>query len=114
MKDNNCLFCKIIDGEIPSTMIFEDDLVVAFKDINPKAKVHILIVPRKHIEDNNDFSVEEDSAIAARLFAVAPVIAADQGIKESGYRLVMNTGKDGRQEIQHLHMHLLGGNQLSA
>ncbi len=113
MEDTNCLFCKIIAGEIPSSMVYEDELLVAFKDINPKANVHILIVPRKHIADNNAYSASEDAEIAARLFEVAPKIAKEQGIFESGYRLVMNTGKDGRQEIQHLHMHLLGGNLLS-
>lgn len=113
MEETNCLFCKIIAGEIPSERVYEDELVVAFKDINPKANVHLLIVPRTHIADNNAFSAEDDSEVAVRLFAVAPKIAEIAGIKDSGYRLVMNTGKDSRQEIPHLHMHLLGGNLLS-
>ena len=108
MKDADCLFCKIIAGEIPSTKVYEDDMLFAFRDINPVAPTHILIVPKKHIADNNDFS-EDDGAIAGRMFLVVKTIAEQEDIAENGYRLIMNTGPHGRQEINHLHLHLIGG-----
>jgi histidine triad (HIT) family protein len=108
MKDPNCLFCKIVAGEIPSTTVYQDDLITAFLDINPVAPTHILIIPNKHIEDNNDFS-GEDEAIAGRMFTVVKKLAAQQGIAEDGYRLIINTGLHGRQEVKHLHLHLIGG-----
>ena len=111
MKDLNCLFCKILSGEIPSTQVYQDDLVTAFLDINPVAPKHILIIPNKHIEDNNDFS-PEDEPIAGRMFTVVQKIVQQEGIAESGYRLILNTGPDGHQEIQHLHLHLLGGQSM--
>lgn len=108
MKDPDCLFCKIVAGEIPSTKVYEDELLFAFRDINPVAPTHILIVPKKHIRDNNAFS-EEDESIAGRMFAAVKTIAKEEGIDENGYRLIMNTGPHGRQEVFHLHMHLIGG-----
>lgn len=108
MRDPDCLFCKIVAGEIPSSKVYEDDLLFAFRDINPLAPTHVLIVPKKHIQDNNDFS-QEDEIIAGRMFSAVKTIAAQEGIAENGYRLIMNTGPHGRQEINHLHMHLIGG-----
>ncbi|MBN2501402.1 MAG: histidine triad nucleotide-binding protein [Anaerolineales bacterium] len=112
MTETDCIFCKIIQGEIPSTTVHDDELVTAFRDINPVAPTHILIVPKKHIEDNNAFEAGADDAVAARLFAVAKQLAQAEGIAESGYRLIMNCGSDGGQEIQHLHLHLIGGRKM--
>jgi histidine triad (HIT) family protein len=108
MNNPECLFCKIIAGEIPSTTVYQDDSLTAFRDINPVAPVHILIVPNKHIADNNDFQ-PEDEPIAGRLFTAVKTIAQQEGIAENGYRLILNTGPHGRQEINHLHLHLIGG-----
>lgn len=108
MNNPDCLFCKIVAGEIPSTTVYADDLVTAFRDINPVAPTHILIVPNKHIEDNNAFD-EADQAIAGRMFIAVKKIAKQEGIAEDGYRLIMNTGPHGRQEVKHLHLHLIGG-----
>jgi histidine triad (HIT) family protein len=108
MKDPDCLFCKIVAGEIPSTKVYEDELVTAFRDINPVAPTHVLIVPNKHIPDNNSFG-KKDLALAGRMFLAVKEIAAQEGISENGYRLIMNTGPHGRQEVQHLHLHLIGG-----
>lgn len=106
--DENCIFCKIVAGQLPSDKVYEDDLLVAFRDIHPVAPVHVLIVPRRHIEDNNAF-MEADEPIAARMFTAVRNLAKKEGIAESGYRLIMNTGPDGRQEVKHLHLHLIGG-----
>ena len=106
MNDPNCLFCKIVAGEIPSDKVYEDDLITAFRDINPVAPTHILIIPKKHIADNNDFD-EADGAVAGRIFIAVKQIAAQEGIAENGYRLIMNTGPHGRQEVNHLHLHLM-------
>ncbi|MEN8241205.1 MAG: histidine triad nucleotide-binding protein [Chloroflexota bacterium] len=108
MRDPDCLFCKIIAGEIPSTKVYQDEQITAFRDINPVAPVHILIVPNKHIADNNDFQ-PEDEAIAGRMFTAVKEIAEQEGIAENGYRLILNTGPHGKQEIDHLHLHLIGG-----
>lgn len=109
---NDCIFCKIINGEIPSTKVYEDDKVFAFKDISPEAPVHVLIVPKKHIESTNDLN-ENNSSIIAHIFTVASKIANEQGIKDSGYRIVNNCGEDGGQTVNHIHFHLLGGRNLS-
>ncbi|MFN2145439.1 MAG: histidine triad nucleotide-binding protein [Anaerolineales bacterium] len=108
MQDPNCLFCKIVKGEIPSTKVYEDDLLYAFNDINPAAPVHVLIIPKKHIQDNNHISAE-DEAITSRMFTAVKEIASQLGIAEDGYRLIMNTGPHGHQEVPHLHLHLIGG-----
>ncbi len=108
MFDPDCLFCKIIQGEMPSTIVYQDELVLAFNDIRPAAPVHVLIVPKKHIADNNQFTAE-DEAIGGRMFTAVRQIAAETGIAEDGYRLIMNTGEHGRQEIKHVHLHLIGG-----
>ncbi|MCY4019882.1 MAG: HIT domain-containing protein [Chloroflexi bacterium] len=105
------IFSKIIAREIPADIIYEDDLVLAFRDIAPQAPVHILIIPKKEIATVNDVSVEDEAALG-RLFTVAAQIASDEGIAESGYRLILNCNEDGGQEVFHLHMHILGGRRL--
>jgi histidine triad (HIT) family protein len=105
------IFSRIIAKEIPSEMVYQDDLVTAFKDINPSAPVHILIVPNKEIATVDDVT-EADEAMLGRLFTAARKIARDMGIGESGYRLIVNCKGDGGQEVFHLHMHLLGGRKL--
>ena len=106
-----CIFCKILAGEIPSQKVYEDEYVYAFRDINPQAAVHILVIPKEHIE-SVDKITPENSVIAARLFAAIPKIAAQEGLT-NGYRLVSNCGPDACQSVQHLHVHILGGQQLS-
>eukprot|EP00095_Tigriopus_kingsejongensis_P006287 snap_masked-scaffold35_size523699-processed-gene-1.23 protein:Tk06287 transcript:snap_masked-scaffold35_size523699-processed-gene-1.23-mRNA-1 annotation:"purine nucleoside phosphoramidase" len=105
------LFSKIIKGEIPADVVFQDELVTAFRDINPAAPTHILIVPNKIIPTAADVQPEDELALG-RLFTVARKLAEEEGIEESGYRLVVNCKDDGRQEVMHLHMHLLGGRDL--
>lgn len=104
----DCLFCKIVEGAIPSTKVYENDHVIAFKDIAPQAPVHIVIIPKKHIATMNDVT-REDDLIMAEIFAAGRQIAIDLGISERGYRLINNTNKDGGQTVYHLHFHLLGG-----
>jgi histidine triad (HIT) family protein len=105
------IFSKIIAKEIPATIVYEDDLVLAFKDIHPQAPVHILIVPKQAIATVNDVTAADEMALG-RLFSVAAKIAKEQGIDASGYRLLVNVNQDGGQEVFHLHMHLLGGRNL--
>lgn len=107
----DCLFCKIINGEIPSEKVFENDKVFAFCDINPQAPVHILIVPKKHIASCDELNAE-NAGTAADIFAVIPEIAKSCGIT-NGYRVITNVGEDGCQSVQHIHFHLLGGKKLS-
>lgn len=111
MRDPDCIFCKIIAGEIPSKIVFQDEIVTAFNDINPRAPVHVLIVPNKHIRNNNTFKVE-DVPIAGHMFTVVRKIADDLEIAQDGYRLIINTGAHGHQEVQHLHLHLIGGHPM--
>ena len=105
------IFSKIIAGEIPSDIMYQDELVTAFKDIAPSAPVHILIVPNKEIPTANDVTAADEQALG-RLFVVAAKIAKEQGIAEDGYRLIVNCNEHGGQEVFHLHMHLLGGRPL--
>ncbi|MEZ4511342.1 MAG: HIT domain-containing protein [Chloroflexota bacterium] len=105
------LFAKIIRGEIPSDMVYQDELVTAFRDISPMAPTHILIVPNKVIPTVNDLA-EDDEQTAGRLFMVAKKLAEQEGIAEDGYRLIVNCNKHGHQEVFHLHMHLVGGRPL--
>ncbi|WP_337228443.1 purine nucleoside phosphoramidase [Proteus faecis] len=105
------IFSKIIRGEIPANIIFQDDLVTAFRDISPQAPTHILIIPNKLIPTVNDVTAE-DEQVLGHLFVVAAKIAQQEGIAEDGYRLVMNCNKHGGQEVFHIHMHLLGGKPL--
>ena len=106
-----CLFCKIIAGDIPSTKVYEDETVYAFRDINPQAPTHVLVVPKAHIEDCNGIT-PENSALIAHIFEVIPQIAKAEGL-ENGYRVVSNCGPDAGQTVQHLHFHILGGKALA-
>ncbi len=112
MTDESCLFCKIIAGEIPSDTVHEDDMVVAFNDIDPVAPVHQLIVPRRHLESAAEL-VEADGELLGRLFDVAARLAADAGLPDAGYRLVTNVGADAGQSVPHLHFHLIGGRRMA-
>ena len=105
------IFSKIIAREIPADIVYEDEHITAFKDIHPIAPVHILIIPNREIPTVND-ATEDDVGLLGRLFMAAKKIAAEQGIAESGYRLIINCGEDGGQEVMHLHMHLVGGCKL--
>ncbi len=105
------IFSKIIKGEIPADIVYQDDRVTAFKDVNPQAPIHILIVPNKAIPSVN-YATPEDEATLGRMLLVAAQIAREQGVAESGYRLMINNGRDAGQEVFHMHMHLLGGRPL--
>ncbi len=107
----NCLFCKIAAGQIPSKIVYQDQDVVAFADINPQAPHHVLIIPRRHIDYMSDLTLE-DGPILARLFTTAAQLAHEMGIDESGYRFLTNVGPDAGQSVFHLHFHLLGGRRL--
>ena len=108
-----CIFCKIVRGEIPAQKVYEDESVVAFKDLSPQAPVHVLIVPKKHIQSVAHFQAE-DKELAAHIFVdVVPKLAADLGVADGGFRIVMNTGHDGGQTVDHLHVHLLGGRKMT-
>ena len=106
-----CLFCKIIAGDIPSTKVYEDEMVYAFRDINPQAPTHVLVVPKAHIDDCNGITAE-NSTVIAHIFEVIPQIAKTEGL-EGGYRVVSNCGADAGQTVQHLHFHILGGKTLA-
>ena len=107
----DCLFCRIIKGEIPSTKVYEDEFVYAFEDINPAAKVHILIIPKKHITSLAHLS-EEDKDYVWAIHEAINKIASEKSFKEDGYRVIVNCGRDGGQEVMHLHYHLLAGQKL--
>ncbi len=108
MNNLDCLFCKIVNKEIPSEFLYEDDSFIVFRDINPQAPVHLLIVPKKHIRSINDLK-DQDLTIMSDIFIVAKKMAKDQGVDKSGYKLVFNVEKGGGQEIFHIHLHLIGG-----
>ena len=108
----NCIFCKIVNKEVPTDFLYEDDLVVAFKDIRPIAPVHALVIPKEHIETIVDFK-DKDEVLAGRLIMMAKKIAEQLGIAPSGYKILFRVGDDGGQEVQHVHLHLLGGAKLS-
>ncbi|MDR0347366.1 MAG: histidine triad nucleotide-binding protein [Coriobacteriales bacterium] len=103
---SDCLFCKIVAREIPATVVYEDDCVIAFEDINPQLPVHTLIIPKAHYAHIGDNVPEE---ILGKLFGTVATIARLKGVDESGYRVIANTGEDGRQTVHHLHVHVLGG-----
>jgi len=109
---DNCLFCKIAEGQIPSKIVYQDEDVVAFEDTNPQAPYHILLIPRRHIASMADLT-EEDGTLLARLFMVAAKLAHKLGFDESGYRFVTNVGPDAGQSVFHLHFHLLGGRKFA-
>ena len=104
----DCVFCKIIDKEIPSDIIYEDSDVIAFNDLDPQAPIHFLVIPKKHIQSIATLD-ETDSQIISHVFASIKKIASEQGLDENGYRVVTNVGEDGGQSVPHLHFHVLGG-----
>ena len=108
----DCIFCKIIAGQIPGDFVYRDDTVVAFKDINPVTKIHLLIVPREHIAYLTDIT-EKNSALIVRMVMAANKIAQQMGVDKTGFRVVINCGEQGGQMVKHLHMHLLAGGRLS-
>lgn len=107
----SCIFCRIAAGEIPATIVRQDEDTVAFRDLDPKAPLHVLIIPRRHIASINDLQAT-DEAVMGRLFTAAREIAAAEGVSEGGYRVVMNAGPDAGQSVPHVHLHLLGGRTL--
>ena len=108
----DCIFCKIIDGDIPANKVYEDDDVLAFRDLNPQAPTHVLVIPKKHIATLNDLQ-SEDAELIGKMYLAAKQVAADEGIAEAGYRTVFNCNKGGGQEVYHLHLHVLGGRQIT-
>ena len=104
----DCIFCKIIAGEIPSNKVYEDDEVLAFRDITPQAPVHILVIPKKHISSILA-AQPEDAALLWHITQVIQAVAKEQGLAENGFRIAVNTGRDGAQSVPHLHFHILGG-----
>jgi histidine triad (HIT) family protein len=111
MTNVQCVFCRIIDGEIPTEFLHNDELVVAFRDITPKAPTHLLLMPREHVVSAAELT-DAHGPMLGRLFAVAAKLARDAGVVESGYRLVTNSGKGAGQSVPHLHFHLLGGRSM--
>lgn len=109
---SDCIFCKIAAGQIKSDLIYEDDTVVAFRDINPQAPVHVQVIPRRHVE-NAAALTEDHRDLIAHLILVAAQVARDEGVEEGGYRLVANVGPHGGQSVPHLHIHVLGGRAMA-
>jgi histidine triad (HIT) family protein len=107
-RDPTCLFCRIVAGEIPSTALHDDDLIIAIRDIAPRAPTHLLLLPRRHIPSALELT-EADAPLLGRLFGVAADLARSQGIADAGYRVVTNVGRWGGQSVDHLHLHLMGG-----
>jgi histidine triad (HIT) family protein len=110
--ETECLFCRIAAGEIPATIVHQDDLIVAFRDVNPRAPTHILLMPRRHIPSAHELG-DDDGPMLGRLFAMSARIADQEGIAARGYRISTNVGKDGGQTVDHLHFHLMGGRAFS-
>ena len=108
---SDCIFCKIVDGSIPSKKVYEDEKILAFHDVQPQAPVHVLIIPKEHIGSADEVT-EENSVVIAHIFAKIPAIAKSLGL-ENGYRIVTNCGKHGCQSVMHMHFHVLGGKQLN-
>ena len=109
----NCVFCKIIKGEIPSEKVYEDEEILAFKDIDPAAPIHILVIPKKHIENLLEVK-EEDAYLIGHIYQVINKIAKDMEIEQDGFRVIVNCGKDAGQEVMHVHFHMLAGRKLGA
>ena len=107
----DCIFCKIINGEIPSDKVYEDDDVLAFRDINPVAPIHILVIPKKHIAKLTDLTIEDETVIG-KIYTAINKIAVQEGFAEDGFRVITNCGKNGGQEVMHIHFHILGGREL--
>ncbi|KNF09353.1 hypothetical protein CLPU_3c01310 [Gottschalkia purinilytica] len=108
---SDCIFCKIVKGEIPAKKVYEDDKVIAFNDISPQSPIHILVIPKNHISSANDIN-DENKEIIGHIFSVISNIAKSEGIADKGYRIVNNCGEDGGQTVSHIHFHILGGRQL--
>lgn len=108
----DCLFCKIINGEIPSTKVYEDDICYAFRDIDPQGPTHVLVIPKQHIQSVNQID-DTNKDIVAHIFTVIPQIAKAEGIAEEGYRVVSNIGERGQQSVLHLHFHIIGGRDMT-
>jgi histidine triad (HIT) family protein len=108
---DDCIFCKIIRGDLPGTIVYKDDQVTAFRDIRPVARVHILVVPNRHIASTNEVT-KEDEQLLGHMLAVVKPIADGEGIAQMGYRLIINTGPDANQVVFHLHLHIIGGQQM--
>ena len=109
---SDCLFCKIVAGDIPATIVYQDDRAVAFADINPQAPTHVLVIPRAHVV-NAATVVEADEPVVGHLVRVAAQVAAEQGLNQSGFRLVFNAGPDAGEAVKHLHLHVLGGRKMA-
>ncbi|MDH5360038.1 MAG: histidine triad nucleotide-binding protein [Gammaproteobacteria bacterium] len=107
---SDCLFCRIVDGDIPADIVYKDEQVIVFRDIAPKAEVHLLMIPRLHIAGLNELNADH-SALISHMMLLLPKLAEDQGL-EHGFRTIINTGKGGGQEVFHLHIHIMGGNNL--
>lgn len=112
MHDPNCLFCRIVAGEIPSEVVHETERTIAFRDIAPKAPVHVLVIPRDHMSSLGDAG-DDDGPLLGELMLAARDVAAKEGLSDSGFRTVLNTGADGGQEVMHVHAHVLGGRALT-
>lgn len=112
MQDENCIFCKIVNKTIPSTLLYEDEHVLAFEDLNPQAPVHCLVITKKHISGANGMEADDTTALGQMLLA-GKKVAQQKGISDGGYRFVINTGADGGQSVYHIHLHVLGGRPLS-
>ncbi len=108
---DNCIFCKIIAGDIPSNKVYEDEKILCFRDIAPMAPVHLLVIPKVHIQ-SVDFINEENANVIAHIFSKIPLIAKQEGISQNGYRVISNHGKDARQSVPHIHFHILAGKEL--
>lgn len=108
---DDCIFCKIISGEIPSNKVYEDENVLAFKDLNPQMPVHILVIPKKHITSITDLK-EEDESLVGKIFTAINKIAKDMGIAKGGFRVLSNCGVDAGQTVKHLHFHILAGKKM--
>lgn len=107
----DCIFCKIIKGEIPSNKVYEDEEILAFRDINPVAPVHILVIPKKHLNSVLDLN-KEDEILVGKIYTIINKIAKEENIDKTGFRVVVNCGEDGGQEVKHLHFHIIGGKKL--
>jgi len=108
---DECIFCKIVRGELPAKIVYKDDQVTAFRDINPVAPTHVLVVPNKHITSTNDVT-SEDKPLLGHILSSVKTIAEKEGITDSGYRLIINTGPDANQVVFHLHLHIIGGQHM--
>jgi len=108
----DCIFCKIVSGDIPGDIVYQNDDVLAFRDLSPQAPVHFLVIPKKHISTINDIQ-QEDEALVGQLFLAAKTVAKQEGIDESGYRCVMNCNDDGGQTVHHIHLHVMGKRHMS-